>query len=127
MVPKKMENPVRFEISIILKTEKEAIKFIELLKTVNPNIMINNFRRGPTDYQVRRKEFRQAKILSLMYSDNNYTSGQLYNLCKGELSICYKTFQRDIRDLAIKGKILIKSLNGGLQGKTTLISKSVER
>lgn len=107
-------------IKFRFKTFNEVEKFKERIKGLKYEVISKIYNKAFYD----RKEARLKKILENMSSKKEYRIGQLYRFVFRKMfNLSYKTFQRDISTLILKGELTAKIINKGINGRSTVIQR----
>jgi hypothetical protein len=131
MTPKRLVSPKKFFKCSVQYVVPYA-KLHEFVAAVRPfgefvdNRKFEVYRRDLNRAMVLRKEMRLRVVLDHVPKDEAVRMYRLYlNLKrKGLYGMTYKTFQRDVMELGLRGKIRTEVRNGGRYGNTTSIKRN---
>jgi predicted transcriptional regulator len=89
--------------------------------------LTERFKKNPeidvgSDKGVVDRESIKQRILDNIPTEEYIKIGNVYKICSNE-GIVYRTFQRYVKALAVQGLILTKNIEGGRNGKTTLLKR----
>jgi sulfatase maturation enzyme AslB (radical SAM superfamily) len=112
-----MSDKFTFNIKISVDSVEDAIRI--------SNLITGKTKVAPVCMDKEVKEDIKLTILNNIPTEDYAKIGKLYeNFCdKAGQSIVYKTYYRYVNALAVEGLLLTQKINGGKEGKTTMIKR----